>query len=72
MATSNLLKVGPTSIHLIVLNAVKSPCHFSSAVLAFHRTLNEQRTAPVRDSAASGDFSGGQLTYIWLTLASQQ
>lgn len=72
MATSNLLKVGPTSIQLFLFNAGETACHVVSVKLAFSSNLNEQHTGVEHDRAVSVDFSWELLSYIWLTLATYQ
>lgn len=72
MASSNLLKVGSTSIQLFPFIARFAACHLCGVMLAFSCNINQHHTAPVRDCAASFDLSCEPLSYIWLTLAAHQ
>lgn len=72
MATSNLLKVGATTIELLVFNARRRACHFDAVMLAFSCDFREVCAVPARGAAVGGDSSWPQLSYIWLALASYQ
>lgn len=72
MATSNLLKVGSTSIQLFVLSIRGIACHVCSVLWAFSSGVNEQHAAPVYGRPVGVYFSVEQLSCIWLTLATYQ
>lgn len=72
MATSNLLKVGSTSIQLFVLSVRGIACHVCSVLWAFSSGVNEQYAAPVYGRPVGVYFSVEQLSCIWLTLATYQ
>lgn len=63
MATSNLLKVGATTI-VLEFNVQRRACHFDTTMLALSSSLRDVCAASAAGSAASNDSGWAQLSYI--------
>lgn len=63
MATSNLLKVGATTI-VLVFNVQRRACHFDAKMLALSTSLRDVCEVSAGGSAVGNDSGWPQLSYI--------